>query len=392
MTKRFELRLLGNMSLLDRAGAPVEVPLRKARALLAILALDAGRRHARERLAALLWGDRGDDQARRSLSQGLFALRQAFGADADAVVAADQQEIWLVPAALEVDVAALRALAARIDTTAPEAAIALCGGDLLEEFVLKEAAFNDWLDEERQAVRKLQAELLAGLARRCLDDGDTEAAATLADTLVGIDPLDEAAHRLLMRAHAGAGRRSAALAAYQACTEILQRELGVEPEAVTTALFDDIKAPGAAPAPTATGPAASNSAAADGPAHILVVDDDPLIRELFREYLTAQSYRVSTADGGAAMRRLMDSDPVDLFILDLGMPGEHGFTLVSEIRKASDVGIIIMTGSQSEVDQIVGLELGADDYMSKSSDHRELLARVRSVLRRVKPPARNAEG
>ena len=359
--------------------------------MLAVLAFDAGRRHAREWLAALLWGDRGDEQARRSLSQGLFALRQAFGDDADAVLAADAQEIWLIPSAFEIDVAALRALAADIDTAAPEAASTLCSGDLLENFVLKEAGFNEWLDEERQAVRRLQTELLAGLARRCLDDGDAEAAATLAGRLVGIDPLDEAAQRLLMRAHAGAGRRSAALAAYRACTEVLERELGIEPEAATTTLFEEIKAPGAAPAtavPAAPALVASTGAADDGPAHILVVDDDPLIRELFDEYLTAQSYRVSTADGGAAMRRVIEGDSVDLIILDLGMPGEHGFTLVSEIRKSSDVGIIIMPGSQSEVDQIVGLELGADDYVSKSSDHRELLARVRSVLRRVGPAVR----
>ncbi len=154
------------------------------------------------------------------------------------------------------------------------------------------------------------------------------------------------------------------------------------------ALFEEINAPVATPATAAPTAAASTGAADQDPAHILVVDDDPLIRELFDEYLTAQSYRVSTADGGAAMRRVIASESVDLIILDLGMPGEHGFTLVSEIRKSSDVGIIIMTGSQSEVDQIVGLELGADDYVSKSSDHRELLARVRSVLRRVRPAAR----
>ena len=388
MTKKFEFKLLGSMSLFDPTGAPVDVPLRKARALLAVLALDAGRRHARERLAALLWGDRGDEQSRRSLSQGLFALRQAFGDDADIVLAADAQEIWLIPSALETDIAALRALAANVDAAAPEAARTLCAGDLLENFVLKEAGFNDWLDEERQAVRRVQTALLAGLARRCLDDGDAEAAAPLADRLVGIDPLDETAHRLLMRAHAAAGRRSAALAAYRVCAETLERELGVAPEAATTALFEEIKAPGVASATTAPAAPASSDAAEDGPAHILVVDDDPLIRELFDEYLTANSYRVSTADGGGAMRRVIESDPVDLIILDLGMPGEHGFTLVSEIRKSSDVGIIIMTGSQSEVDQIVGLELGADDYVSKSSDHRELLARVRSVLRRVRPAAR----
>ena len=119
-------------------------------------------------------------------------------------------------------------------------------------------------------------------------------------------------------------------------------------------------------------------------AHIVVVDDDPLICELVESYLGSEGYRVSKADSGAAMRDVLAADPADLIILDLSMPGEHGFTLVTELRKQSDVGIIIMTASESEVDQVVGLELGADDYVSKPTDLRQLLARVRSVLRRAK--------
>ena len=119
-------------------------------------------------------------------------------------------------------------------------------------------------------------------------------------------------------------------------------------------------------------------------AHIVVVDDDPLIRDLVDDYLTSEGYRVSKADSGQAMRDVLAADPADLIILDLSMPGEHGFSLVAELRKQSDVGIIIFTGSESEVDQVVGLELGADDYVSKPTDLRQLLARVRSVLRRTK--------
>ncbi len=119
-------------------------------------------------------------------------------------------------------------------------------------------------------------------------------------------------------------------------------------------------------------------------AHIVVVDDDPLIRDLVDDYLTSEGYRVSKADSGQAMRDVLAADPADLIILDLSMPGEHGFSLVAELRKQSDVGIIIMTASESEVDQVVGLELGADDYVSKPTDLRQLLARVRSVLRRAK--------
>ena len=122
-------------------------------------------------------------------------------------------------------------------------------------------------------------------------------------------------------------------------------------------------------------------------AHILVVDDDPDTRYEIHEYLVRQNYRVSTADGGAAMRRILEREPADLIIVDLTMPEEHGLTLVTDIRKTSNAGIIILTGTVNPVDRVVGLELGADDYVSKPCDLRELLARVRSVLRRAKRAA-----
>lgn len=120
-----------------------------------------------------------------------------------------------------------------------------------------------------------------------------------------------------------------------------------------------------------------------GPQHIVVVDDDPDIRDELDEYLTRQGYRVSLAEDGAALRRVMADSPADLILLDLTMPGEHGLALVGEIRRTSNAGIIILTGTGDAVDQVVGLELGADDYVLKPCDLRALLARVRSVLRRV---------
>ena len=117
-------------------------------------------------------------------------------------------------------------------------------------------------------------------------------------------------------------------------------------------------------------------------AHILVVDDEPDARSELEDYLTYNGYQVSTAEGGPAMRDVLENQGVDLVILDLMMPGEDGLTLTDYLRKRSDVGIIILTGKPDSVDQIVGLELGADDYLSKPCDLRQMLARVRSVLRR----------
>ncbi len=122
--------------------------------------------------------------------------------------------------------------------------------------------------------------------------------------------------------------------------------------------------------------------------HLLVVDDDPAICELIETYLSQEGYRVSTAGEGEAMRRFLEAEPVDLVILDLVMPGEDGFSLTRYLRAHSEVGIIILTGKGETVDRIVGLELGADDYLAKPFDLRELLARVRSVLRRAGTRAR----
>lgn len=116
--------------------------------------------------------------------------------------------------------------------------------------------------------------------------------------------------------------------------------------------------------------------------HILVVDDEPAVRELIGTYLGRQGLRISAAVDGEAMRRVLAAGGVDLVILDLVMPGEDGLTLTRYLRHHEDVGIIMLTGRGEVVDRIVGLEVGADDYLAKPFDLRELLARVRSVLRR----------
>src|ERR1700724_3679619 len=117
--------------------------------------------------------------------------------------------------------------------------------------------------------------------------------------------------------------------------------------------------------------------------HILIVDDQREICDLVQGYLTGEGYRVSAAHDGGEMRRVMAQGPVDLVILDLMLPGEDGLTLARSLREESGVGIIILTGRGETVDRIIGLEMGADDYLPKPFHLRELLARVKSVLRRV---------
>ncbi len=117
--------------------------------------------------------------------------------------------------------------------------------------------------------------------------------------------------------------------------------------------------------------------------HILIVDDQREICDLVQEYLTGEGYRVSTAQDGGEMRKAMAQSAIDLVILDLMLPGEDGLTLARSLRQESSVGIIILTGRGEIVDRIIGLEMGADDYLPKPFHLRELLARVKSVLRRA---------
>jgi len=118
--------------------------------------------------------------------------------------------------------------------------------------------------------------------------------------------------------------------------------------------------------------------------HILIVDDQREICDLVQEYLSGEGYRVSTAQDGVGMRKVMGQSPVDLVILDLMLPGEDGLTLARVLRQETpNVAIIILTGRGEIVDRIIGLEMGADDYLPKPFHLRELLARVKSVLRRA---------
>ena len=117
--------------------------------------------------------------------------------------------------------------------------------------------------------------------------------------------------------------------------------------------------------------------------HILVVDDEPDLREMIEEYLVQQGFGVTTAENGTAMRRVVAERPVDLVLLDIRMPGEDGLSLVRFLREHYPIGIIMLTAAGEVVDRIVGLEMGADDYLAKPFDPRELLARIKSVLRRL---------
>jgi two-component system OmpR family response regulator len=121
------------------------------------------------------------------------------------------------------------------------------------------------------------------------------------------------------------------------------------------------------------------------PLHVLVVDDEPRIRTMLRRYLVEEGFKVSDSADGAAMRAVLEREAVHLVLLDLMMPGEDGLALTRYIRQRSEIPIIILTGKGDLIDRVVGLEAGADDYITKPFELREVLARIRTVMRRAGP-------
>ena len=120
-------------------------------------------------------------------------------------------------------------------------------------------------------------------------------------------------------------------------------------------------------------------------AHIAIVDDEPDITALLGVYLRSHGYRITELHHGGALMALMEQDAPALVLLDLGLPGEDGLAIARKVRECGRVGLVIVSGRGDAVDRVVGLEIGADDYITKPFDLRELLARVKAVLRRTAP-------
>ena len=118
--------------------------------------------------------------------------------------------------------------------------------------------------------------------------------------------------------------------------------------------------------------------------HLLIVDDDPEICDLLQDYLQQNGYRVSVVGDGRGMWRTLERERIDLIVLDVMLPGDDGLTLCRQLRTASDVAVIMLTALGEDTERIIGLEMGADDYLAKPFNPRELLARIRGVLRRAR--------
>jgi DNA-binding response OmpR family regulator len=119
--------------------------------------------------------------------------------------------------------------------------------------------------------------------------------------------------------------------------------------------------------------------------HIIIVDDEAPAREMVGDYLKMHGFTVTLCDGGKSLRNVIEAGPADLVVLDLNMPEEDGLSIIRDLKSRTNIPVIMLTATASPIDRVVGLELGADDYVAKPCELRELMARIRSVLRRAGP-------
>jgi len=244
------IKLLGDCSFLDPEGRDVSLPTRKARALLAYLALAPNQWHNRERLAGLLWSDRKERLARHSLTQALGAIRKLGEALTTDLIETGGDRVRMSSLAVNLDVTTFRELI----TTDPSAASALYSGPLLDGFSVPDPAFEQWLTTERARLHSEACRAFETAATQAARDGETARAIELSRRLLALDSYREASYRLLMGLHASAGDRAEAIRSYKVCERLLRDELGVAPAAETTALLEQIKlgdGPAMPPAKTA---------------------------------------------------------------------------------------------------------------------------------------------
>ena len=229
--------LLGGLDVRLASGQNISLPTKKTVALLGYLALRPGKAYARDRLAALLWGDSADEQARKSLRQAMYVLRKALPDTEPPTLLMDGETIALNPETVEVDAAIFERLVSERTPEALERAVTLYHGELLEGIVVDEAPFAEWLASEQERLRELALQAFADLLAHQSKAGQTQRAIQTAVKLLAMDASQEAVHRALMRLYARQGRRGAALKQYQVCVAALQRELGTEPEPETKQLY-----------------------------------------------------------------------------------------------------------------------------------------------------------
>ncbi|RLA15723.1 MAG: hypothetical protein DRQ59_00710 [Gammaproteobacteria bacterium] len=231
-----KLKLLGQMECRTSADSLLTLSTRKSEVLLAYLALAPGVRHPRERLINLLWSDRGEEQARNSLRQSLSSIKKSLEQTCPLLLEVERTTVRINPELIQVDALEFEQHAANEDIDNLTRAAELHQGEFLEGITIRDAASQEWLATERERFKRQIVEVLSGLSHLQISADQHKVAIESAERLVDHDPLHEHGWRILMRAYHEKGDRNHALLSYKRCSDVLDRELGIEPESETMEL------------------------------------------------------------------------------------------------------------------------------------------------------------
>jgi len=399
------LTLFGGFEARLADGQLLNLPGQKDRALLAFLALPPGANHSRDKLASLLWSDRGDQQARDSLKHALTRLRQCLQSAIPPPIVADRQSVRLDSAAVTTDVATFERLLRDGTPEALEHAMALYRGDLLDGIGIRDSVFDDWLLVERQRLRQLVEEALTKLLTQSLAAGARERAAAAARRLLSLDPLREVACRALMQIHAEQAQTAQALKVYEVLRDRLHRELGVKPEAETVKLYESIRQRRAASPPAAAAPPPTAVEGAPKPAGgDLPLPSKPSIAVLPFENLSGDPEQEYFADGMVEEIITALSRMRWLFVIARNSSFTYKGRAVDVKQIGRELGVrYVLEGSVRKagnrvriagqlVDTSMGAHLWADRFDGELTDIFDLQDRVTaSVVGAIAPKLEQAE-
>ena len=372
------LELLGDFRLRSEGGALVTISAKKSQAMLAYLAVKPAQLVSRDKMASLLWSSTAPEQARQSLRQTLSTLRKELAAISPKKILIEEGDFLSLDAALvDVDVAQFESLVAVGTPEALDPATRLYDGDFLDGFELDEEKFDQWVLAERDRLHRMSLRAHTSLVEQLTRAGVLDEAIATAQRSLRIDPLQEATHRTLMRLYLQSGDTTNALQQYDACAKLLKRELAIEPDAETKALYNEVltlrKRRTSAP---------SEAEPKDTRKSVLVVEDNVLNRELTNAVLKTAGYNVLLAKDGAEALMLIGREKVDLMLLDVDLPFIDGHSVLEALNeKGMEVPTIFISGLPGEEPEVRAFDIGAADFIRKPVKNTVLLARVAKVLK-----------
>ncbi len=373
------LQLLGDYQLHLASGAMITLSAKKSQALLAYLSVRPTQLVSRDKIAGLLWSSTGPEQARQSLRQLLSTLRKELTQiSADRSLLVEEADFLGVETSLvSADVAEFESLLATGSEESLKKALDLYRGDFLDGFSITEDRFDQWVLGERDRLHRAALRAHGYLVDALMKRNAIDDAVGVAQQALRIDPLQESMHRTLMRLFMQGGDFAAALQQYDICARSLKRELGVDPDAETRALQQQI-----AQLRSKRTTAQQEPLAKDRPKAILIVEDNVLNRELTTAVLKTAGYEVVVAkDGAEALMIVGRGDLVDLMLVDIDLPYVDGHTFLKAIReKGLTTPAIFISGLPGDDPEVKAFEIGAVDFIHKPVKNTVLLARVRRAL------------